>query len=199
MKTHRLIIGSALFVLLAGIMSFSIKNNLNSIKFSSQNAGILIKGTSTLHDWEMTSDKGYADVVMDIGNSDNITSVTALKFTIEAQSLKSGKNMMDNNAYKSLKTSQFNTLSFVLTSASVSQVNATTFLIKTSGKLTIAGTTRETDLTATAKLNADKSYTVTGTKNIDMTNYGVKPPTFMFGTITTGKDISISFNAKIVR
>jgi hypothetical protein len=126
--------------------------------------------------------------------------VSALNFNLQAESLKSGNNMMDNNTYKALNTSKHKNISFVLSSAKVNALNATTYQIKALGKLTIAGTTRETDLVANAKYNpADKSFTVTGTKAMKMTEYNVKPPTVMMGTIKTGDAINISFNTKIVR
>jgi hypothetical protein len=36
---------------------------------------------------------------------------------------------------------------------------------------------------ADCKVNADKTITVTGTRNIGMKNYGVKPPSFMMGAV----------------
>jgi hypothetical protein len=43
---------------------------------------------------------------------------------------------------------------------------------------------------------ADKSFTVTGVKKMKMTDYNVKPPTALLGTIKTGNDITISYNLK---
>jgi len=148
----------------------------------------------------MKSDQGHVEVLLGMGNNDNILGLTALKFTIEAESLKSGKSAMDKNAYKALKTGSAKNISFVLSSATVSRQNATTFQINTLGKLTVAGTTRETNIVVDVTFNqADKSFTATGTKKIKMTEYNVKPPSFMMGAVKTGDDISISFTTQIVR
>lgn len=57
------------------------------------------------------------------------------------------------------------------------------------GKLTIAGKTKLTDLVATLTYNAgNKTFNCTGTKKLKMSEYGVKPPTAMMGTIKTGDD-----------
>ena len=185
-------------VLLTIIMSFSVNPKFTAVKFSSQNVTVLIKGTSSLHDWEMKSDKGHVELLLGLGKNDNILGLTALKFTIEAESLKSGKGAMDKNAYKALKTGTAKNISFILSSANVSQVNATTFQINTLGKLSVAGTTRETGIVVNVKFNqADKSYTATGIKKIKMSEYNVKPPSFMMGAVKTGDDISISFTAQI--
>lgn len=186
--------------LLTTIMSFSVNPKVTDVKFRPQNVTVLIKGTSSLHDWEMKSDKGHVEVLLGMGNNDNILGLTALKFTIEAESLKSGKSTMDKNAYKALKTGSAKNISFVLSSATVLRQNATTFQINTLGKLTVAGTTRETNIIVDVKFNqTDKSFTATGTKKIKMTEYNVKPPSFMMGAVKTGDDISISFTTQIVQ
>jgi hypothetical protein len=126
--------------------------------------------------------------------------LTTLKFSLEAESLKSEKTMMDNNAYKALKTNSAKNISFILSSATISQVNQTNYQIKAIGKLTVAGTTRETDVIADVKYNqAEKIFTVTGTKKLKMTDYNVKPPSFMMGAVKTGDEISISFTTKLAQ
>jgi polyisoprenoid-binding protein YceI len=107
---------------------------------------------------------------------------------------------MDNNTYKALKTNSHKHISFIMTSGTVSPVDANTYNVKVQGKLTLAGNTRETDLLGIAKFNpADKSITITGTKKMKMTEFGVKPPTVMMGTIKTGNDISITYHLKVTR
>jgi hypothetical protein len=161
---------------------------------------VLIKGTSSLHDWEMKSEKGKVEVLLGMGNNAQLLGLSTLKFSIEAESLKSKKDMMDNNAYKALKTKSAKTIAFVLSSAKIKQLSETTYQIKAIGKLTVAGTTRETDISADVKYNAsEKSYTVTGTKKLKMTDYDVKPPSFMMGTVKTGNEISISFKTKFAQ
>lgn len=195
---------SLLFIMLTTIMSFSKVNN--NLKFSSKNLAaaqtvtLIIKGTSTLHDWEMKSEKGHVEVLLGLGNNAKLLGLTGLKFSIEAESLKSDKSSMDNNAYKALKTSTAKQISFVLSSATISQLNATSYQIKALGKLTVAGTTRETDVIADVKYsNEDKSFVVTGTKKLKMTDYNVKPPSFMLGTVKTGNEITISFKTKLAQ
>lgn len=196
---RRLSVIPALMVVFFTTMSFTLNGNKNANSFRLQNLNIEVSGTSTLHDWHIKSGKGQAEVNFVLA-ADKLTGIAGLNFSIPAESLKSGNSMMDNNTYKALKTSQHKTINYVLTSGSVVPVDGSTVQIKTSGKLTIAGTTKETDLVATAKYNAaDKSYTVTGSKKIKMSQWGVKPPTVMMGTIKTGDDITISFNAKVAK
>lgn len=194
---------SLLFTLLTTIMSFTLNigNNDNGAPAKnavSQTVSLVIKGTSTLHDWEMKSDKGRVEVLLGLGSDARLMGLSALKFSLEAESLKSEKTMMDNNAYKALKTNSAKQISFVLTNASITQLSATSYRVKAIGKLTVAGTTRETDVIAEiAYSNTEKMYIVTGTKKLKMTDYNVKPPSFMLGTVKTGDEITISFKTKL--
>ena len=170
---------------------------LSQEKYRSQVSNIEIAGPSTIHDWEMTSNQGQFDATF-ILNNDKLASIGALSFSVPAESLKSGHDGMDNNAYKALKTTQHKTISLVLSSVQVIPVDATTYQLKCTGKLTISGTTHETDLLVNCKWNgAEKSFSCTGSKKIRMTDYNVKPPVIMMGAVKTGDDITINYNLKV--
>lgn len=170
---------------------------IGQLKFGAANAAISIKGTSTLHDWEMKSQAGKCDATL-VMTGDKLTGISNLSFVLAAETLKSGSNGLDKNGYKALDTKKFPSISFNLTSGTITPIDATTYQFKGVGNLTISGTTRATDLVGTLKYNpADKSFTITGTKVMKMTEYKVTPPTVMFGTIKTGDQITIGFNLKI--
>jgi hypothetical protein len=196
---QRLSIPSLSVLLLTTIFSFSL-NPFPFINLNAQVVRVSIKGTSSLHDWEMKSDKGQVEVLMGLNAVENVIGLTSLRFTILAESLKSGKSSMDKNAYKALKTGTAKNISFVMSSSKVTPVNATTVEIRALGKLTVAGTVRDTDLFITVKYNADKkSYAASGSKKIKMTDYDVKPPSFMMGAVKTGDEITMTFNSTITQ
>jgi YceI-like domain len=167
-------------------------------KLKATNVNIIVSGTSTLHDWDMKSDKGSCDGIFVLDGT-NVTALNDLNFSIPSKSLKSEHTLMDNNTYKALKADVYPDISFKFVSATITAKDATTCQIKCIGKLTIAGTMHETDITATGKVNADKSITITGSKAFKMTDYKVKPPSVMMGTIKTGNDITITYNFKLVK
>ena len=165
--------------------------------YQSQAVDIKLNGTSNLHDWEMKAVKGNSEASFVVNANDKITSLSKISFTLPAKNLKSEHTAMDNNTYKALNTDKNPNISFVSTSANITSTGGNSYKINSTGKLTIAGTTHETELVATGKYNpADKSLTVTGVKNMKMTDYNVKPPKVMLGTIKTGNDISIAYNLK---
>jgi polyisoprenoid-binding protein YceI len=168
--------------------------------FQSQLVDIKLSGTSTLHDWEMKAAKGNSEAAFAVDANGKLTSLTKLSFTLPATSLKSEHTMMDKNTYKALNTEANPNISFIGTSSVITPLGANEYRINLVGKLTIAGTTKEIDLVATVKYNpADKSLAVTGVKKMKMTDYNVKPPTVMMGTIKTGNDITITYNVKFTK
>jgi len=102
--------------------------------------------------------------------------------------------------FKDLETKKKPSINFLMTNGTVTAIDANTYSFKGQGNLTIAGTTRLTDLNATLKYNAaDKSFTCSGSKVIKMTDWKVTPPTVLFGTIKTGDQITIQYNLKITK
>jgi polyisoprenoid-binding protein YceI len=166
-------------------------------KFIAKNAAVSIAGTSSLHDWTEKSTQATSTAVF-VFEGDKLT-LHDVSFTVPAKSLKSEHSSMDNNTYKALKADKNPNIIYTATTVTISRVDASTYTVKTMGKLSIAGTTNETDISATVKVNTDKTITVTGSKKIKMTDYKVDPPTAVFGTITTGNDLTISFNCKFVK
>jgi polyisoprenoid-binding protein YceI len=168
--------------------------------FQAQSVTIKLNGTSNLHDWVMNSAKGTSQAVFVVDGSDKVSSITKLNFVMPVKSLKSEHTGMDNNTYKALKEGDYKDISFVGTNAHITSIGNNSYQIKCTGKLTIAGTTKETELVATGKYNpADKSLTVTGVQKFNMTEFGVKPPTALLGSIKTGDAVSITYTLKYVR
>ena len=186
----------ALFFALIAI-SFT---SFSQTTYKSTALDIRLAGTSNIHDWEMKATAGNSQATFVVNANGQVTSLSNLSFSLPAVNLKSGHSAMDKNTYKALKTSVNPNILFVLTSADVTAKGGNNYQIKCMGKLTIAGTVKQTDLVATAKYNpSDKSMTIDGIKKMKMTDYNVAPPKALMGTIKTGDDIAISFNLKFTK
>ncbi len=184
LKTGRYFLSLALLLLMA---TASFSQSEYTVK---EGVNIVVSGTSTMHDWDMKSSSGTSKAAFAVNSSGHITGLSSLNFSVPATSLQSGKKAMDKNAWKALKTTEHPNIVYVLSNAAV----AADGTIKCNGKLTIAGTTLDTDLVATSKINADKSITVTGRKKISMKDFKMIPPSFMMGTIKTGNDVTLQFD-----
>lgn len=151
---------------------------------------LTINGTSTMHDWEMKSSKIACNATFTFFEDGELGGLSLLHFTMPAESLKSERTGLDAVAYRAMKTSKNPTITFDLTSATVSKQGT---VITCKGNLTLAGVTQEVDLVAAARLNPDRSITIHGTKKINMRDFDIDPPTFLLGQFTTGEEVTVTF------
>lgn len=152
-----------------------------------QKASVVIAGTSTMHDWEMKSEAFTCSANFKI-EGNKVAEVSGLQLTIPVSSLKSGKGAMDKNAYSALKADDHKNISFLLASSKIVGNK-----VLSSGNLTIAGVTKPIELESTYTLNADNTITTKTIESFKMTEYKVEPPSFMFGSVTTGDAITLTF------
>ncbi|UOE49784.1 YceI family protein [Mucilaginibacter sp. SMC90] len=148
-----------------------------------------VLGSSNVHDWTMTSGAAESQAQFDLANH----SLPALTLRVPATSLKSEHSSMDDRTYTAINAKKYPDISFKLTSATVLAGDGNTYQIKANGDLTIAGVTKPITVEVTA-VNADNAITCSGSKKIQLTDYGIKPPTFMLGAMKVYNDLTIQFN-----
>lgn len=150
-------------------------------KINSNKVKTVVSGTSTFHDWTMTSENGTFS-----GNVSGST-IQDVRYSVSGKTLKSGKGAMDKNAYEAILSDKFPNITFTATSINLGKGMMT-------GKLTLTNVTKTISLPFNIKKSGD-SYNISGTVNIKMTDYGVTPPSMMFNTIKTGNDLIITITA----
>lgn len=151
-----------------------------------------VLGTSNLHDWEIDAKamSGKSTMTIDAGN---LKAIKSLDFAVEVEQLKSGKSGMDNNTFKALNSKTYKTINYKLVSVTkITELSDGNFTLETQGDLTISGVTKRINQAFTVKIIGKKAI-FSGKTKIDMTAFGVKPPTALMGTIKTGKDVTIDF------
>jgi polyisoprenoid-binding protein YceI len=162
-------------------------------KLSGSEGEVMVTGTSTLHDWEEIAEKKSGSIGLDV--SGELPTITALKFAVESESLKSGKSGMDKNTYKALDTDKHKEIVYQMTSVkSISKITspANTYKVVATGNLTIAGHTNKVDLPFNLTVNGSK-VTLDGKYGMKMTSFGIEPPKALMGTIKTGDEIEIHY------
>lgn len=163
-----------------------------------------IEGTSSLHAWHCTAPAMTADIRLDgayatrdLAMNPKILDVVAV--TVPVKEMTCGHGKMDGNMYKALKASEFPTIEYKLTGYEIAPVpgDAGAFVVHARGALTLAGQTKEVAMDVQARRLANGTLTAQGSQPILMTDFGVKPPTAMLGTIKTGNEVTVRFDLRV--
>lgn len=157
---------------------------------------IKVLGTSNLHNWTMEAKdvSCLANFVFGPSGTGLPQSLTALNLVIPVHNLKSGESLMDSRAYNALKADKFGTISFTSASASIIPGQKNQFQVKSSGTMTIAGAKQPVVLIVSCQVNTDGSITCSGSQQLKMTDYQIKPPSFMLGALKTGDLLTINYS-----
>ena len=183
MKLKNVLIALPLFGLLFSPVQAQEKLTLKSSK-------ITISGNSTMHKWssKATDVSMSADVVIEDGVVKNISSG---KVVIKTASLKShnDSDLMDSRTHETLKAEKYPTInySFEKLLSADAQGNC-----KIQGKLTLAGVTKPLNLDIKIS-TIGGNVTIVGSKSFTMSSFGVKPPSFLAGTLKVDDLVAIDF------
>ena len=167
------------------------------VKYHASYSKVAIEGTSTLHDWDMASEKANCDIAFSFDGV-SITGLSSLVFTVDAGSLKSHHSGMDKNAYKALNSDKYPEISFASSYANIRPSGTNSYMISAKGKLIIAGVSKDIWIVGVTTVNpADMSVQTIGSAKIKMSEFNVEPPSFMFGAMKTGDEITVKFNVTL--
>lgn len=152
----------------------------------------VVEGTSSLHDWEMVSNQCKGSITYTLDG--NVLSFQDISVNVQVETLESGKKTMDKKCYEALKYKKFPNIGYEFKSATnLQSKGGGAYTAVFNGNLTIAGNTQNVPINVTIDAT-NKTINIKGRKAMKMTDFGVKPPTALLGTIKTGDDITIDFN-----
>ena len=181
-------------LLMVAMVAFMIHGPLQSqIPFKNVPAQskVLVKGTSTVHDWEMEST--IVNVEMGIEHQENKLFIEDVKFSSLSKGLKSKHSLMDEKALDALKSKQHPEIKFSQSEGITVTTQGKNFNGTLQGKLEIAGTSRTINVPFTGTVKSDQIVAVNGIVKLKMSDFGIKPPTAMMGTIKTGDDFELEY------
>jgi len=153
---------------------------------------IIIKGTSNLHDWEENVEKFSVNVSMKMLNNE-IQGINSVHVTCKSSSIVSDHDIMTNKTLEALRTDKYPEIVFTMESAEklVSVYGKASGIL--SGYLTMAGTTKRINIAFEGNMSNNR-VVITGSKDINMNDFKIKPPTAMLGTLKTGETVVVSFH-----
>lgn len=155
----------------------------------SDNSTLTIDGTSTLHDWTVTANSIEGQVSRD-GES-----INAIDFTVAVVDILSGRAAaMDNKTHDALKYGEHSKVLF-----SAKDIDAKIGKNQTiAGKMTIAGVEKTVNVPVNITEN-NGVLQITGSQKIILSEYGMEPPTAMFGSIVVGDDVTVNFDLNFTK
>lgn len=162
-----------------------------------------IDGTSNLHEWSCKATSLEATVELDASAAARVSvappkALKRVEVKVPVKSLKCNHGGMDGNVYKALKADQSPEISYIMASFEASPSNGTDdFVLHATGTLTIAGKENQLAMDVKATRLPDGTVKATGVVPIKMTDYGIKPPTAIFGRLKTGDEVKVNFELSV--
>lgn len=182
---------SKYFIWLFVSIMFSIVNlvKAQSFKIVPKSSNLTIYGTSTLHDWEIkvTQINGELEI-------DSSKQITALIVKIPVRSLKSGKRAMDDKTYASIDDEKNPNIIFQLTESLPIKIIDKDIEVTLTGNLTLAGETKKISIKTTVKITEAGDYQLKGSVPLKITDFKIKPPKAVFGTLKTRDAVTAIFD-----
>ena len=156
-----------------------------------------VNGTSTVRSFECKATSFTAQIeAAGTGAIDAVLAgdkgVAAVAVEVPAAKLDCGNGTMNEHMLKALKADKAPVISFQLASYEMTKAG-TALNGRLQGTLTMGGVTKPVTLIATGK-EEEGGLHVTGTHDVRMTEWGLKPPTLMMGTMKVGEQVKVSFD-----
>jgi polyisoprenoid-binding protein YceI len=162
---------------------------LNLVPASSK---LWIDGTSNRSNWTVHATEMTGSVTM----KKNSNEVRAVTLTVRSNKIVSQKStIMDRLMHETLKVETHPAITYQLSGATLAPGGtANTYTLQTTGRLTLAGTTKDVTMTVQGTKLANGHLRFTGEHPLLMTDYGLQPPSAMFGALRTGDRVVVHFD-----
>jgi len=153
----------------------------------SKESRLWLEGTSTVRSFKCSATRLDMSVLAEPEESPS-TAVKTASLTVPVAQLDCGNKTMNEHMRKALKAEANPQISWKMTSYEVQGSN-----VVINGKLTIAGKENAIELRGTGTAE-NGTIRFKGSKQFKMTEYGVKPPSLMLGTMKVGDAVTVSFD-----
>jgi polyisoprenoid-binding protein YceI len=190
-RLFRLTLGAALLAL--AVPGFA--------QIALQPAGSLrVFGDSTLHKWSSTATVvsmtfALADWAPPaLSDAIKAGQVKGMEVRVAVSGLKSGESGLDKNMRNAMSAEKFPEVVYKLGHYELGKPSESGAIVaKTAGELTIAGRTKTVSMDVEFRLGAGQAEAL-GSCTLNMSDYGITPPTLMLGAIKVRDPVTIRFD-----
>jgi len=185
------------YLIILALTALPLTASGQNYELSKNGTTIIIKGTSSLHNWEMDVRAYNSEIQVD--HEGSTAGIYNVSFVCRATDLKSESNLMDKKAYDALKAKDFPEIKFESTSKTEIVINDNKFSGNLNGRLIIAGKTETVTIPFSGSVDGNNAISISAETDLLMSRFNIAPPTAMLGTLKTGDKISISLSLQYVR
>lgn len=165
---------------------------------------VWIEGGSNLRDWSCKAAAFEARVDIELAHASHDASmdlseiIQRVTVKVVVRDLKCGNRKMEADLYRALKADDPSTPSHILgifnASSNAPRQGAT---LETEGTIAVAGVEKGVQVRITIERLADGTVKAQGQVPLLMTDFGVKPPTGLFGLIRSHNEVVVKFELLI--
>ncbi|MFT5086271.1 MAG: polyisoprenoid-binding protein YceI [Candidatus Latescibacterota bacterium] len=163
-----------------------------------------IEGTSNLRDWDAEVREIEVEFVLADSAAHAVADLRADSFTklvlqIPVAGIKSGTRGLTGKIHKYIKKDEYPVLAFVLEEVTAIEHKEGVALVTARGMLNAAGKEQQVVLQVSISDGENDLFIVEGNQPLKMTQFGIKPPTAVFGTIKAVDEFSVRFSLSFSR
>ena len=162
-------------------------------------ATLTLSGTSTMHPYSVATKalkvSAANSSATDVQGLLQPDALQGFELQIPVNTFTADKDGLTKQMFKAMKADKNPTITFRLDSYTVEMVpgGAT---VKPKGRLTVAGVERPIDMVLEVKEAAGRLH-VRGTRDLLMTEFGIKPPTMFMGMLKTDDKVTVTFELQL--
>jgi hypothetical protein len=156
-----------------------------------------VGGTSSVRGWECKATTFTANIASVPNAAATVLAgekaVDAVDLTVPVEKMECGNGQMNGHMRKALKMEEHAQIAFHMTSYELAR-SQDSLVATIDGTLTLGGTEKPIQLVGMGTSTPDGALRLSGTYSLKMTDFGLKPPTLMFGRIKVHDLVKVGFD-----
>ena len=162
-----------------------------------------LEGTATIGDFTCRTDniEGVAKLHVNSGETYDSSSADTMSSEVRVfilvKSFECGNNAMNSDMYDAMKADSFPSIEYELLETEIlpdSNTVDSMRMLNTNGRLTIAGVTKNVPMIITIRQLSSTRFQISGSKTLSMQDFGITPPTALWGLIKADDRLVVKFN-----
>jgi hypothetical protein len=153
---------------------------------------IVISGTSNLHEWEEKLDKFDVSMLVQPKGA-IIGSISNVSFRSKSVAVVSDNSIMTGKTHDALQVEKHPDIVFTSSGVSIPDLQGSGIKGNLVGDIILNGVTRQVVISYTGAISGDR-LEISGSQELNMTDYNIKPPTALMGALKTGDKVKVSFS-----